>query len=293
MIVKDRVWKIRVAGIEFDALDVDFQIEKTVHHEPNRCSLTIYNLSAESRALIEQLNIYDPKKSSTPLPRGNVSASVRAAKTGNIRVEIEAGYRNASSLLFRGDLRRGISTKEGPTWKTVIEGEDGGKSVLSSRVSASFPKGTPKATVVRTCAEAMGVGRGNILEVADKLSGTFSTGTVLDGSAADELRGVLRRCGLTYSVQNGLLQFKRTGKGVARRFEAVLVSEETGMIGNPERDATGELKVTCLLIPNLAPGGYIMLKSNLYKGVYQIVGVVHRGQTKGTDWYHILSVVPG
>jgi hypothetical protein len=139
----------------------------------------------------------------------------------------------------------------------------------------------------------MGVGLGNIVEVADLLGGVYSSGTVLDGSAPDELKGVLRRSGLVYSIQNGVLQFQRTGQGVGLKVQALFLSEKTGLVLSPERDATGELKVTCLLIPNVVPGGYVLLESITYNGVYRIVAVSSKGQSRGTEWYHVLSLVPG
>ncbi len=282
--------------MEFSAVDMEFEITKTLRPEPNSCSLTIYGLKKSSRDLLDSLNLYDPKQLKTaPKARGNVaaSASVKAAKTGKIRVEIEAGYKKQRSLIFRGDLRRAISSHDGTSWKTTIEGEDGGTSVLSARVAESFPAGTLKYAVVQRCATAMGVGLGNIIEVSDLITGVFDTGTVLDGSTADELKGILRRMKLTYSIQNGVLQFQRTGSGVGLRVNAVVLSRLTGLVGRPEKDATGEVKATCLLIPNVSAGSYAFLDSESFTGVYRISGVVHKGDTRGDDWYHELILLPG
>lgn len=293
MILKDRDWLIRVAGAELRGIDIEFEIKKTLRPEPNTCSLTIYNLKPETRNLLDSLNLYDPRKSGASLPRGNVAASAKVAKAGRIRVEIEAGYKGERSLLFRGDLRRAISEREGASWRTTIEGEDGGHSVLAARVSETFPAGTPKLSVIRKCAEAMGVGLGNIAEVADLLTGVYDKGTLLDGSAPDELKGVLRRIGLVYSIQNGVLQFQRAGFGTGDIVRALLLSEQSGLVGSPKKDATGELIATSLLVPNVSVGGYVSLFSQVYKGVYRTVGVTHKGSTFSTDWYHILNLVPG
>lgn len=293
--LKQRDWKVRVAGLEFTDLDVDFEIKKSSRPEPNSCALTVYNLSEQSRRAIEELNLYDPKKvkgSKSPTAKRPVKQNVRAPKVGRIRVEIEAGYKDSGrSLIFRGDLRRAITKHDGPDIVTSIEGEDGGRSVLSSRVNESFPPGTTREHVVRVCAEAMGVGLGNIRDVAHLLQTKYSHGTVLTGQASAELAGVLRGAGIVHSIQNGVLVFRTAAIGLNRT--AIIVNSDTGLVGSPQLDTNGALLVTTLMIPELAPESYILLDSLETTGIFRVVSCTYKGQTSGQDWYIVSECVPG
>lgn len=302
----DRDWRVRISlensigtglarALDISELDMTWEVEKSLKAEPNKCKLEIFNLGEDSRHALENLNLYDPKRAKgVPRPRGNeAKGSPKAPKTGLIRVEIEAGYKaTGRTLIFRGDLRRALSEqKHDKTWVTTIEGEDGGRSVLSSRVTESFPKGTPRRIVVEKCAAAMGLGLGNILEVESLLSQTYTGGTVLDGPAATELSGVLRRAGIVYSIQDGNLQFLQTGKGL--RVKAVLLDAYSGLVDSPERDTQGLVKATTLVNPDVVVGGFVYLDSRDLKGTFRVTKVTCECTTFGRDWYQHLELKAG
>lgn len=299
MELRQRDWLVRVNGIQFTELDIEFSVKKSLRPEPNTCSLTVYGLHEDHRQEVEAMNLYDPKKikgasktallSEVKLQR-HVGVG-RAPKKGNIPVQLEAGYKGARSLIFSGDLRRGITHYEGPEVKLELEGEDGGRSILSSRVNHSFPPGTRRLDVVRECALAMGVGLGNIVAVESSLKGTYSHGTSISGQASDILSGLLRAQGISYSVQNGVLAFRRAGEGLVTK--GYLLRSGTGLVGHPERDAGGGLMVTSLILPDIAPGAYVQLDSRDFKGSYLVKSVEYRGQSAGNEWYSVLECFPG
>ena len=288
-----RVWTVSIAGIVTSELDIDFEIHKTLRREPNTCSLTIFNLSEAHRKQIEALNLYDPKRVPGAKTAG-ASKPAAGVKAGRIPVEISAGYGDSPSLLFRGLLRRGVSTFADGTWTTKIEGEDGGRSMYAARVSESFPSGTPKVAVISSLVAALGLGLGNLAFILPLIgTKTYASGTIIDGQAADELRRVLRAEGISFSAQNGVVQFLINGHGiVGGEVQAYPLTSTTGMVGRPSRDATGEILVTTLLVPNLAPGGYVILTSSGYEGLYRIMGTNDKGSSYGQEWYHVLSLLP-
>lgn len=299
MELKRRDWLVRVNGVEFTELDIEFAVKKSLRPEPNTCSLTVYGLHEDHRRAVEGLNLYDPKKikgasKTAQLSEVKLQKHIgvgRAPKKGNIRVELEAGYEGTRSLIFQGDLRRGITHYEGPEVKLELEGEDGGRSILSSRINHSFPPGSRQADVVRECASAMGVGLGNIVAIESSLKGTYSHGTAINGQASEILSGLLRRQGISYSVQNGVLAFRRAGEGLVTK--GYLLQSGTGLVGHPERDAGGGLMVTTLILPDIAPGAYVQLNSRDFKGAYLVKAVEYRGQSAGNEWYAVLECFPG
>jgi hypothetical protein len=287
-----RDWQVIVSregrpmGLDVTELDMEWEVEKSLKPEPNKCSLKIYNLSADHRHLLESVNIYDPKKSKSSTAGSKATKTTKSIKTGNLRVEILAGYKETGKhLIFRGDLRRALSSVDGDkTWTTSIEGEDGGRSVLSSRISESFPKGTPLRVAVEKCADALGLGTGNILQVEGTLARTtFTHGTVLDGSASKELAGIIRRAGLRYSIQDGALLFLDVGKGRTRA--AVKLDYASGLVMAPERDTAGLVIATSLLNPDLVVGNYVFLSSKDVLGTFLIEKVTYTCSTLGDDWY--------
>lgn len=292
-----RTWCVRIGtegeqALEFSELAVEFHIEKSLRPEPNKCKLVVYNLSPEHRSAVEAQNLYDPKRVKGQKRTGQPRRAANAPKPGKVRVEIEAGYLTTGrSLIFRGDLRRALSNVDGATAQTHIEGEDGGHSILASRVSQSFPAGTPKLAVVKACASAMGLGLGNLQAVAAKLSAPLRAGTAITGQASAELSGVLRAARISYSVQNGVLQFHDADAGL--QTSGFVISSSTGMVGEPQRDSAGQLVVTTLILPSIAPGAYVQLQARNTQGVFKIVKVTYTGQSHGDEWYARLELVPG
>ena len=259
-----RTYLLTVDTIRFNGLDISFDIEKSTRHEPNKAKISIWNLTKDHRDQLEGLSVQ----------RGQ----------GRIRVELEAGYQGNNSLIFRGDLRTAKTVRDGADLITDLEGEDGGRAVLWSRVNRSFPAGTRVDQVVRACADAMGVGAGNTDEIvrgAQLVTGgnTFPEGTVLEGAAADQLRRILRSLGLRYSVQNGALQILRRGEPL--QATAVRLAPSTGLLGRPEVNADGTVSATTLMNPDIYPGRRAQFDTVDLAGAFRVERTKYQGDTFG------------
>lgn len=272
-------WRVQVDTLVTDAHDVAFQVAKTVKRQPNTCSLKIWNLSEQFRQHIEALSV--KKKSGR----------------GKIRVQIEAGLGKDLSLIFRGDLRTAITAREEADLVTTIEGDDGGRDVLLARVGRSFPPGTPVLTVVRALTEALGVGEGNLasLQYSTRGGNTFSTGTVLTGKADEELTRVLHSCGLTWSIQNGVLQVLESGKALnntAVVLRAQLGRELTGLIGTPCVNPDGTVSATCFIVPGVFPGSQVVIDCPTLQSRFSVKEMQADADTAGDPWYFQLLLKP-
>lgn len=274
-------------AVAITGLDISFKVQKSLDPEPNKATIEILNLDPSRRAAIERLNTYDPKRAKGQTrPKGNWSGTQpRLPKSGKIRVELEAGYAGQRGLIFRGDLRRATTEKDGTTVRTVIDGEDGGRAILSSRIRETFSPGTSWYVAVRACLDALALGQGNLIEVEDLLrSRAFSHGTTLVGVASEQLSDLLRRAGVRWSVQNGAIRFERRDPESAR---GVVLNKDTGLVGSPARDDSGGVNVTSLLNPELSCGGFVTLEvqEEQYNGTYQIRDIEYIGDTAGGDWH--------
>jgi hypothetical protein len=268
-------------GLELAGLDVSFEVESSLAREPNTCSVKVYNLSPEHRRRLD---------SSAMLP-----------------VRVEAGYYQAMTVLFDGDVRvaesrlraashRQAQSRLGALAQTVdlvdivteIEAEDGGRAWREATVTRSFGPGTPISEVLGACVDALGVGRGNLDELDSEAlyNGgdlrTFAEGTVLSGQARREVDRIVRSCGMTWSVQGGAFQLMRAGQALATR--ATLLNSGTGLVGSPAVDAEGYVTATSLLNGNLYPGRPVVLQSREVEGSYKVKKVRHYGETSGADW---------
>lgn len=283
-----RKWAVTVGTTRITDLDVTFEIEKTLKDEPNTCSLTVYNLSEDQRAALEELN--DPGKAVSTLATSKVKIAARKVVTKGIPVQIEAGYENdgALSLLWLGDLRTAHSHHDGPDWVTVLESGDGEKAWQNARIHVSFGPKTPVLTVLTALVREMGLGEGNLAQVAKTLEVTgtgrlLTRGCVLSGRVQDELGAWCRSADLEYSIVDGAIQFVNRGKALAAT--AIRLSAETGMIGAPSVDIDGNLKARMLMMPDVRPGRLVVVDAERVKGNYKIEKAKWHGDSAGADWF--------
>lgn len=242
-------------------LRIQATITKSINADPNPGSVTITNLSARTRADLQ---------------------------TKPLIVRLDAGYDGNLRHVFVGDLRDGRSKREDTEWTTTLQLADGDRAYRYARVNRSYGKFASAIQAVQECASSMGLVVDGAALTSDELQTQFASGHVLYGNAGDELTRVLAPFGYRWSIQDGRLQILKDDE--FRPDEAVLISQDTGMIGSPERgapDASGKppiLTVKMQLYPELTPGAQIQVQSKTIDGVFRIEKVTHELDTHGDDW---------
>jgi len=259
----DRKVRVQVDEYVIEELDVAFEITKSLSSKtPNSAEMRIWNLNAEHRKRLQELE--------------------------KVYVSLEAGYVGGTSLLFRGDLRDVLSTREGSDWITTIT-SDSGRLARKRRILKSFAPGATVENVLNAAAKAMGVRLGNTAAktVSAKIQGTqaskFFNGYALAGAIEGELDRLARSCGLEWSIQDDELQF--LDQGMPLQELGIKLSPETGLIGSPEPGNKGITEARCLMIPDLFPGRRIQITSEHVTGIYRAETTKHVGDTAGHDWY--------
>lgn len=262
-------------GANKPILRVSIKIEKTLQKEPNAAEVTIWNLSKGTRAALQKKGI---------------------------PTEIEAGYFNATSLIFKGDLDYGSTTRQGSDWVTVLQATDSGTKYRSSRINISFDAGSVLTDVLKTAAEAIGVGLGNVAEAAAEGAprGTaleYVKGLVLSGKASEQFDKIVKRAGWEWSIQDGQIQITKPGQPLDPD-EVISLQQGTGLIGSPERGEKGIVKARSLLQPQLLPGHRVEIKAGdrggkpEIDGFYRIEKLSITGDTGGKDWYSDIEARP-
>jgi hypothetical protein len=265
----DRRWRVTIDTIETTTLDCDFTVEKSAKPEPNTCDLTIYNLTREHQAELEELRPKD-KRATTGIP-----------------CRIEAGYVDPGpQLIWLGDLRTIETTRQGPDWVTHATSGDGERGWQNGRIHVAYGPKTPLETALRAIARELGVAPGNLSKIAQKLkiAGTamFPSGKVFSGSASRALVDFARSADLEVSIQDGALQFIDRGKALAG--ESLRLSSETGLIGSPTVDNEGVMTCEVLMIPGVRVGSVVVLDAARVKGAYKVEQATWSGSTSGDEW---------
>jgi hypothetical protein len=255
--------RVQVETFGLEGFDVRFEITKSLAPKtPNAAELQIYNLNTAHRQQLQELE--------------------------KVYLNIEAGYESGMSLLFRGDLRDVVSTRQGPDWVTTIT-SDSGRRARKKRIVKSFAPGSSVGSVLNEAAKAMGVRLGNTAQrvVNARIAGTqatkFFNGYALAGAIDEELDRLARSCGLEWSIQDDELQFLEYGKPLAQL--AVKLTSDTGLLGSPEPGNKGIVEARCLIIPDLYPGRRIEMQSEHVRGMFRVETTKHVGSTFGAEWY--------
>lgn len=260
-----RNYRLTVGTRDITGLDMRFRVEKSTASAPNTASIDVFGLSAEFREGLE--------------------------KASKIPVKLEAGYGSELMLIYLGEMRHATTTTDGPEILTHIESGDGERQITTSRASVVIPPKTPADIALQQIANTLGVGLGNVSDMAAKLKASgktlFPAGTVITGSASRALEGFCQSAGLEFSIQDGKLQILEKGKSLdALAFE---LSSDSGLVGSPTVDSKGNVTAQTLFIPGIRPGLPVVFRSRSVNGGYRIDKCTYTGDTAGNEWFIALE----
>ena len=267
---------LTVDTLRITNLDASFKVKRTLGREPNTAEVNIRNLNGTNQAALEEKE--------------------------EVRVVIEAGYSQPAnaiifgvnntfasgrSVIFNGDLREVRTEREGADLVTRLSSGDGERRRRRARINRSFGRGTNLRTVVEACAEAMGVGLGNLNRITNPefpgAGAVFPNGTTASGSVADILGEILQSAGFTYSIQDGNLQI--LARRTALENTTIILSSETGMVDTPSISSDGIMRARTLMIPDLFPGRKVEFRGERVTGFAFVKVADYTGDTASADWF--------
>jgi hypothetical protein len=263
------------SALDLSGLRIVFEIEKSAIGYPSKAKVLIYNLSNSSRQRI---------------------------RTEFDRITLEAGYEDDFGVIFQGEIFNVFNRREQPEYVTEIYASDGGFNYRESYTSRSYGAGVTVARIVSDLRTDMNldVGQINADLTAQKIYGWSFTG---DTTLA--MNQLAESHSFTWFIQAGKLYVTGDDESVnlASAFE---ITAESGMIGSPvltERGINVKTLLNWQLIPNeeikvvaLSQANnfaYLNINSNIPgvypqtqgEGTYIARRFVHRGDTRGNDWY--------
>ena len=269
-----RSFRVSVGDVQFSSenvlrpLGLSFSVQRDDTPTPNNVNLLVYNLSEERRQALAEVG----------------------GKEG-VTVRLEAGYGEDLGQLFFGVLRKVQSWREGPTWHTQLSGGDKEKDLVLSRFNRTFKKGTPVSKVVEALVGTFDVDKGNLTDVASKLSlegflegrSTLPKAMSFRGDTATILENILRSCGYRWSIQDGAFRAAKLGHPSVPG-EGPLLTPRTGLLDTPTLDKDGKILGKALLNADLIPGKVFRVESSRVTGTFLCEKTVHKGETDGGAW---------
>jgi hypothetical protein len=255
------------SGVEVSELRCTFSVEKSMTTDPNPSIIQIYNLAPNTRNEI---------------------------LTNGTRVIIEAGYRGPQfGLIFDGDIVR--SLKRGPSSNTKITeiiAQDGDVFLNSGFISVSYAAGQTSEDIIRGMA---GISDPYISVgcVSENLKGMqLARGKALFGQPKDYAREIAKGEGALFYVCDRQINLVKPMD--LPTDEIISLTPRSGLIGSPEQTEDG-VKARCLLNPLLNLNKLVHIDNDLVQedakfgalstGVYKIISLTHKGDTRGQDWY--------
>lgn len=281
-------------AVRIEELRVQFEVVKTPGKTPNGAKILIYNLSQETEARI----------------KGEFA-----------EVLLNVGYANATELVFRGNLRHVFAYRQDADRIVQLDAADGDKAYREAKLNVTLAAGTTIGSIIDHAIAAMGgVTKGHVT-IKDRKLGR---GKVVSGMVRDIFDPIAESSEADWSIQDNTLQIVPCDSTLPT--EAIVISADTGMLNAPELTDKG-IKVECLLNPAIRVGGKIRLDNNDLKakiglkraslvpkkkvtgktkakpkkgrelarldpdGVYKVLQVTHKGDTRGMEWRSIVEAV--
>lgn len=262
-----RRWRLQIGsntdGIEIEALRVAFDVTKSIDAKPNPGKIDIWNLNREhmNRILSGEFN----------------------------QVKLWVGYETLR-VIYAGDIVKKTVVRDGLDFIVSLECGDGHVDYQSSLMAVTLAAGSTDKEALDAAAITMKNTKLGAIDVPSTRA--LPRARVLTGNARDVLGRVAANNGADWSVQDGELVMIPADKVLPD--EAVLLSQETGMVGSPQATDNG-LELKCLCNPALRIGGLVRVQSILeyYNGDYKIVHLRHVGDAIGGDWLSEITAVGG
>lgn len=244
-------------------LRISFDIDKTINEKPNPATIRVWNLN-----------------------RSHLNQILSGAFD---KVALSVGYQTLTQI-YSGDITKASVQRHDLDFILTLECADGFRAYTQARITSTLKSGSNDEQILTELSKTLPNVNLGTVEVTNKRQ--LPRGKVMNGDTRELLNRLARNSGADWSIQDGELVFLPKNKVL--KAEAILISQETGMVNAPEHTDDG-LELQCLLNPQLAIGGLVEVKSILdyFNGQYKVVKLLHSGDAMEGDWLSKMTVVGG
>lgn len=265
----DRQYRLTIQGDQIGApeapyfipLHISFSIEKTDLETQNTARMTIWNLNERHIAMLKSNNCY---------------------------VSLRAGYGNMMPLIFAGTVSSCKTSEDGSDWKTEIEVIDNLREVQDTYVKLSFSGTVCWKSIINSAADQMGI----TVDYSYNASCTDVTDYSYIGPVSTVLSKACKCSGLSWSIQNGVLQVKKIGD--CMNLSVFVLSQDTGLVGSPVEVTVSDDEdknttehgwdVEYLMNAAIQVSDYVMLKAKHVTGLFTVYSVQIEGDNLSGSW---------
>jgi len=279
------------SALEISQLRISFKINKTLEHSSNSATISIYNLSENTRTLLKE--VFNS-------------------------IIIKAGYADGAGtkLAFIGDITESTTKRQGANLVTTISAGDSLKVLQNTKFNQSYSEGVSGYQILNDIVDALGLPvklTDRLKKVIQKKGKKFANGYSANGNAKEQLTKLAKQLNLEWSFQNGTI--KLLEKEETDDSPIIVLARSTGLIGLPERITDLKLKsetdkkvkkgskekdikrkgwkLTSLLMADIEPGGQVLVDAQelgVESGIYRTEEVEHSGDNFGTNFNTITKV---
>ena len=244
-------------------LRISFDIDKTINEKPNPATIRVWNLN-----------------------RSHLNQILSGAFD---KVALSVGYQTLTQI-YSGDITKASVQRHDLDFILTLECADGFRAYTKARITSTLKSGSNDEQILTELSKTLPNVNLGTVEVTNKRK--LPRGKVMNGDTRELLNRLARNSGADWSIQDGELVFLPKNKVL--KAEAILISQETGMVNAPEHTDDG-LELQCLLNPQLVIGGLVEVKSILdyFNGQYKVVKLLHSGDAMEGDWLSKMTVVGG
>lgn len=250
-------------SLEITNLRITFEVKKTLTPEPNPAVIRIYNLNASHRNLL-------------------------TSKEFN-RASLSVGYEDLRQI-YAGDIVEANTLRDGEDFISELICGDGFQAYTTKLINKTLSAGKSDSEILKENTQAMGIETGVTDLPKDR---QLPRGKVMFGDPRELLHKIAKNNNAQWSIQDGQMTVLPKDKVLADN-EGFVLSQETGMIGSPEKSDDG-LHLTCLCNPSLRIGGLVRVQSIMpeYNGDFKITELSHSGDFMGDEWYSQVTCIGG
>jgi len=251
---------------EVGGVRIKFKIGKTSESSPNKATIEIYNLSPESR------NFFDK---------------------GELKIVLEAGYRDLISTIFIGDISNSsestsvVHVSNPPDTITTLNCGEGQVAMDTAHTDKGFLAGTPVQSVITELTSDIsiffpGAIKPNSSNIPPITSAFLPFGLTISGSPKIALDNLSKTYNFDWSIQNGAIVVTKDREPT--KDTAVIVTSKTGLLGRVERKEGGSILFKSLLNPRIIPAAAVRLGTPPEVSWYKVQTVNFEGDTHGEAW---------
>ncbi len=245
------------------AIHIAFDLEKTDTQASNTGKIQLWNLSDAHKAILNQ--------------EGCV-------------VELRVGYGNVMNPIFLGDVTNPTESLENSDRMIELEMVEG-RTAYQQIASLSYTGVVQATTILGELINKMGIASVLYTPTATALIATvnYDNGYAFVGRVKDAFTQVCDRCGVKWTMQNGIIQIYKEGEPITT--QAYVLNANTGLINIPKKvtistesgDVAG-YEIEYFINGAIGINDMIEVNSNLCSGYFRVYSQHYQGDNYDGGW---------